>query len=30
MDLRPTARLGSMVIAMKEMLRGGGLLHCNA
>ena len=30
MDLRPTARLGSMVIATKEMLRGGGLLCCNA
>ena len=28
MDLRPTARLGSMVVATKGM--GGGLLRCNA
>ena len=28
MDLRPTARLGSMVVATKGM--EGGLLRCNA
>ena len=30
MDLRPTAGLGSMVIATKEILRGGGLVRCTA